>query len=540
MPGVEPGSVDALPQAGFHPGGDSAPPAAARLLEGALLFTILAHGAAMVSMALLLLPGMPGGSSLTDFERVAYVAGHPWLWRLGWLPWQLTALSDFLLALALLRAPWIPRLPAVLVMLTTLAAVLIEQPGELRWITEGVTLAQAAVQQGDLAGYLRFEAGIYLQVGAWAAAMYTVAALGWTWCFARAGTWNRLLTWLSAATWGILLVVSVTALLPAGYRPAPGFIAVGNAIGFVLLLVWLSLVAELVLRRSRPDQAHGRLARWVHPRRGLIGPLLDLLANSRLVRAFGEWLPPVAFASDITEVIYVNYLVEAARLEPLVPWGLELQRLGPGGQYAFFTHLTYRHGHFGPRLLGPLRRFLPSPVQSNWRIHVCDPQTGQLGIYFVTTAISHTPHALLARSLSEGIPMHVMQRGEVSAQPDGSFQVQLDPGSGSAPDLCMRLKPCPKTRLAPPWSDCFDSYRAMLAYCVPQDRAISSQPWYRRITRQEIHLGIPLEACAPLKAEIVSKAAQALVGDAQPLCFRVARVAFHFEREAYDYREANF
>jgi hypothetical protein len=122
-------------------------------------------------------------------------------------------------------------------------------------------------------------------------------------------------------------------------------------------------------------------------------------------------------------------------------------------------------------------------------------------------------------------------------QSDGSFQVQLDPGPGSAPDLDMRLEPCPPLLLTSPWSDCFDSYRAMLAYCVPQDRAISSQPWYRRITRQEIQLGIPLEACIPLKAKIVSKAAQAIVGDAQPLCFRVARVAFHFEREEYDYRD---
>jgi hypothetical protein len=513
---------------------DTPSPPAARFLEQALLITILAHAVAMLSMALLLLPGMPGGGNLNEAIRVAYIADHPWLWRLGWLPWQITALSDLLLALALLRTTWVPRLPAFWVMLTTLAAILIEQPGELRWITQGVSLAQAAVQTGDLAGYLEFEADIYLQVAAWAAIMYLGAALGWTWAFVRAGTWNRFLTWLSLATWSLLLAVSVAPLMPADYRPDMSLIAAGNALGFVLLLAWLGVVTELVLRRSRPDQAHGRMAPWIHPHGGLLSRLLNLLANSRLARAFGAWLPPVAFVSDITNVIYVNYLVEAERLEPLVPWGLALQCLGPEGKYAFFTHLTYRHGHFGPRLLGPLRRFMPSPVQSNWRIHVRDPQTGRPGIYFVTTAINSIFQALPARLLAEGMPMHLAECGQVLRHPDGSLQVRLEPGSGSAPDLAMRLQPSSTPQLSPPWSDCFDSFDSMLAYCVPQDRAMSSQPWYGRVTRQEIQLNIPLEACQPLAGEVISKTAQTLLGDAQPLCFHVPQVAFRFEREEYD------
>src|SRR5207244_983171 len=130
-------------------------------------------------------------------------------------------------------------------------------------------------------------------------------------------------------------------------------------------------------------------------------------------RAVGEWAPAPTLVSDIEDVIYVNYLIEADRLEPLVPPGLELQRLGRGGRWALFTFLTYRHGHFGPRLLGPLRRLLPSPVQSNWRIYVSDPRTQTRGVYFVTTCISLTPHALAARILSEGMPMHVPQSAEV-------------------------------------------------------------------------------------------------------------------------------
>jgi hypothetical protein len=264
--------------------------------------------------------------------------------------------------------------------------------------------------------------------------------------------------------------------------------------------------------------------------------VLDPLGNSRFVRALGEWLPTVAFRSDIADVLYVNYVVDAARLQPLVPEGLALQRLGPGGEYAFFTFLSYRHGHFGPALLGPLRRLLPSPVQTNWRIHVRDPRSGATGIYFVTNAIDSTIHALAARMLSEGMPMHVLRRGTVGPVGEGCYRFCLDPGDGSAPDAEAILCVAGEIPQDGPWRACFASYEAMLAYCVPQDRAMSSQPWYRRTTRQEIDLGIPLAACEPLVGEVRSHAARAIVGEAVSFCFRVARVDFRFAREEYDRR----
>jgi hypothetical protein len=222
-----------------------------------------------------------------------------------------------------------------------------------------------------------------------------------------------------------------------------------------------------------------------------------------------------------------------------VPPGLELDRLGPDEGYALFTFLSYRHGHFGPRLLGPLRRLLPSPIHTNWRIHVRDPQTGQRGITFVTNAIDSTPHALAARWLSEGMPMHVIQHAELDRTETGAYRLRLEPGPGSAPDAEALLRPAsaPPDPIPDPWGICFSDYQAVLAYCVPQDRALSSQPWHGHVTRQEIHLGIPLESCQPLEGEVRSRAARALAGDAQPLCFRVAEVAFLFDRVEHDPRD---
>jgi hypothetical protein len=510
------------------------PRLAARFLEQILLVNLGVHVVALVCTALLLLPGMPGGSSADDAARVAYLPAHPWLWRLGWLPWQAAAFVDLLTGAALWRTAWVPRLPAAVVLAFTMLAVLPDQAGQAQWVTRGLDLAAEADHSGDLTPYLQFEKQVYRAVFAWGGTLYLGMALGWSWCFAAAGTWSRTLSILSILTWSTVAVGSAGLLLPEELRPSPTVVGAANGVGLTLLLAWLALVTEQVLRRARPDERHGRLAPWRHPWRGPAGRALDGLANSRLLRAYCEWLPPVAFLSDITDVVYVNYLVDAERLEPFVPAGLELQRIGRGGRLALFTHLTYRHGHFGPRLLGPLRRFLPSPVHSNWRLYVHDPHTGLPGVYFVTNAIASTPHALAARLLSEGMPMHALRRAAVQVGDDRACRVLLDPGSGSGPDLEASLRPGDAALPGPPWSECFDDYFTLLAYCVPQDRAFSSQPWYGRITRQEIALAIPLESCEPLAGEVRSRAAAELVGDVMPLCFRVGRVAFCFEREEYD------
>src|SRR5579875_53128 len=520
----------------MHTVAKNEPRLAARFLEQALLINLGVHIIALVSTLFLLAPGLPGIRSDSDASRIGYLAAHPWLWRLGWLPWQAAALVNVLTGLALWRTSWIPRLPAAAVLFFTLLAVVPDQTGQALWTTHGLDLAAEADRRGDWLPYLAFEGQVYRAVVVWGGTLYLGMALGWNWCFATAGTWTRSLTVLSLFTWSFLALGSVALLLPEAGKPTLWLVSASSAVGFILLLLWLALVAEQVLRRARPDDKHGRMAPWRHPWRSLAGYALEVLANSRLLRAYGEWLPTPAFLSDMTDVIYVNYLVEADRLEPFVPAGLELQRLGRSGRYALFTHLTYRHGHFGPRWLGPLRRLLPSPVQSNCRLYVVDPHTGLRGVYFVTNAIASTAYALTARLLSEGLPMHVFLLADVQVGSDRTCRVLLDPGPGSAPDLEAVLRPSDAVLPGTPWNECFANYAALLAYCVPQNRAFSSQPWYGRITRQEVAVRIPLESCEPLAGVVRSHVATTYIGEAAPLCFRVGRAAFCFEREEYDQR----
>ena len=507
---------------------------AARLLEASLVFNFVIHAVAMASMALLLLPGLPGGGIADVAERARYVAQHPLLWRAGWVPWQLTALADLLLAVALVRTAWIPRRPALVTLAVTVLAIIPDQFGQALWMTRGVAIAQDAVLRGDFGAYLSFERSTFRMVGIFGCIGYLLAAIGWTRCFATAGTWSRFLTWLSIGTWGTFGAAIVVYFLPERVSPGPSFVSFANAAGFVLLQLWFILVTERVAGRCRPAAAHGRYAAWHHPGHPLVARFVDAVARSHFARALAEWLPTPVLVSDIRDVVYVNYLVDADRLEPLVPEGLKLQRLGQQKQYALFTFLTYRHGHFGPALLGRFRRHLPSPIQSNWRIHVTDPVTRQRGVYFVSTAINSTPHALAARFLSEGVPMHVPRRADLVRDASGTVHLSLEPGRGTAPDAQATLRPSLEASLPPAWAESFDDWRGFLEYCLPQDRAMCSQPWYGRVARQEIELEIPLKRCQRLEGKVESRAAAAIVGDAVPICFYVPSVTFRFDREVYD------
>jgi hypothetical protein len=70
------------------------------------------------------------------------------------------------------------------------------------------------------------------------------------------------------------------------------------------------------------------------------------------------------------------------------------------------------------------------------------------------------------------------------------------------------------------------------------DRLATRDRWLERalIANFVIHLGIPLEACAPLTGSVRSRAASAIAGAAVRLCFTVPRVAFRFSTEAHDRR----
>ena len=486
---------------------------ASRLLEAALAANVVVHAVAIVGTVFLLWSGLPG-SPADGAERIAYLVEHTRAWRWGWFAWALVAAANVLLGVALVRTAWVPRRPARITLAITIAAAVPDVVGQILWTTWGVGLAAAATDANP-AGYVAFETYVRLAVCVVAGFGYLLAGLGWSWCFRSAGVWSRRLTWLTLATWGMFAAAIGFYFLS---RP---WMAVFNAFGFVLLVGWLIAVTDRVVARCRPDEATGRYAPWRHPIGRYLGAVIDRVANSRFVRILGEWLPTSPLASDVRDVVYVNYLVDAERLEPLVPEGFELQRVGPDGRHALFTIVTYRNGHVGPPWLGPLRQHLPSPVQSDWRIYVADPKGGNRGVCVVTSTISSTPYALGGRMLSDVAAMHVPQHTNLVRDASGTIHLSLYPGGGSAPDVLATLRPSLEHSLPADWLACFGDWREFLGYCLPQDSAMSFQPWYDRVTRRTFELSVSPNDCRRLDGTVESRAAAALLGDATPLCFHV-------------------
>lgn len=74
---------------------------ARRVLFAGIVFFVVTHVVALAAMALVLRNGMdPSAGSAST--RMVWVELHPLAWRLGWLPWQLSALSDLWVSAALL------------------------------------------------------------------------------------------------------------------------------------------------------------------------------------------------------------------------------------------------------------------------------------------------------------------------------------------------------------------------------------------------------------------------------------------------------
>ncbi len=473
-------------------------------------------------MAALLLPGIPGSGLPSAELRLAFIAAHPLRWHLGWFPWHLCALSDLAISAALLTARWIPKRASLTTFALTVVAFGIEQYYETLW--------DVFAPQISAANYAAFEHHVFLPVCAVAASIYALMAMGWSWSLSFLPAWNRWLTIVSWIAWPVLLLAASAPLLPEHLRMSQAFIDLGNKIGFALMTLWFVLALEATLRRTRVTETYGRMSAWRAPRPGIAGWLCELIANSRFLQYAAEFGPRFAMASDIRDVVYVNYLVDAAGLLPLLPEGLELQTLGDD-RYALLTVLIYQHGAFGMDFLGPLRRkLMPSPLQSNWRIYVHEPQTGTEGVFFFSNAISSTLTALIARVLSRGVAMHVPAEMSLSASQLDNIRIRENVGRSNAPslnaDLHLAAQAAPSGWSTGPWSQCFATYDGFLAYCIPQNSALSIQSWDQRTTSQNFCLEGAVAASQPLEGAVDSPTLQALGCEGDPICFLIPRVDF--------------
>jgi len=239
------------------------------------------------------------------------------------------------------------------------------------------------------------------------------------------------------------------------------------------------------------------------------------------------WLPFPVLASDVRDVVYLNWVVAADRAATLVPPGVELaERDGR----VVLTILTYRHRHFGPALLGPLRRLFGSPRQSNWRFYVESlggERPSSATVLFVANIFDSALYTIGTRLFSDALPSDLAGRFVHRRTGDG-FETVIE-GGGSAPELRSVTGDVADRILPPQFKLFFDDWEAAIAALCLQDAAICSvDDLPGRLALAEIALPIDVATVQPLLsvAESHGEWLDWLGVEGPPFCFCVPAVPF--------------
>ncbi|WP_445393751.1 hypothetical protein [Stenotrophomonas maltophilia] len=224
---------------------------------------------------------------------------------------------------------------------------------------------------------------------------------------------------------------------------------------------------------AAPDDL-AQSAIYRHPFDNVFARMLPRLLHAprwtRLRRALSRRWPMPALASDVRDVVYASWWVDV-RHAPSPP---------PGHHYVVhagrtpYTILSYRHGHFGPALAGPLRALMPSPQQSNWRWYLRrdDDPDGTPVVLFDRNVMDQLAFVAGARAFSDAMQPHLSVRFAHVLEANGGGHTLIEGGHGSAPALRLQWQVAAGWDDAT-WSAAFAGHDALLRFLTCQDEAIA-------------------------------------------------------------------
>lgn len=280
---------------------------------------------------------------------------------------------------------------------------------------------------------------------------------------------------------------------------------------------------------------------YVHPSAGWWGRLNNRILGCQLLaairRAVMLRLPFLKLISDVEDVVYLNWVVDLEPFAAAIPPGVVIaSRDEKGVQRCILTMLTYRHRHFGPAFLGPLRRLFPSPLQSNWRLYVrqlpqvaqgadipreqvSNGQTVEGVVLFLKNVLSSWLFAAGSRLTSDALPSHLAQifahdvtradsvsAAQDLAAPGTRYVTRITSGIGSAPALASEVEaqqlprdtPHDEPILPSAFTRWFGSWREAVAALSLQHSAVTPVEGIDRIAQAGITLPIDVSQVRPL------------------------------------------
>ncbi|HEL2978114.1 TPA: hypothetical protein UMB92_000936 [Stenotrophomonas maltophilia] len=271
-----------------------------------------------------------------------------------------------------------------------------------------------------------------------------------------------------------------------------------------------------------------------HPSDTPFGRMLPRLLHAprwnRLRRALSRRWPMPALVSDVRDVVYVSWWVDVRHAPPPPPGHHYVVHAGRTP----YTILSYRHGHFGPALAGPLRALMPSPLQSNWRWYLRrdDDPDGTPVVLFDRNVMDRLAFVAGARAFSDAMQPHLSARFAHVLDADGNGHMRIEVGQGSAPALRLQWEAAEGWR-QDAWPGAFDDHQALLRFLTCQDEAIA-RTCDRYWASTRIALPVAVDTLQPLRlsGELQCPRLQAMgVALESGLAFRLPRVPFRVVSE---------
>lgn len=272
---------------------------------------------------------------------------------------------------------------------------------------------------------------------------------------------------------------------------------------------------------------------YKHPVGGVWGAFCNWLLNNKAIlsvrRYLFKYLPFLRLKSDVTDVVYMNWLVDLASFKEYIPKGVVIHE--KQGR-ALFTILTYKHHHFGPSLLGPLRKLFGSPLQSNWRLYVDklpDEVKDEQGVVlFLKNILDSSFYTTASRISSDALPSH-LSASFAHNNKNGCYETNIAPGKGSAPSLDVSLIDVDKkTWLPKEFQAYFGSIGEALNFICLQDSAICRVGNTEAIVQAGINLPVDITSIKPLQLTREDIPFLDALGTtpSQPFCFVVPKIPF--------------
>lgn len=269
---------------------------------------------------------------------------------------------------------------------------------------------------------------------------------------------------------------------------------------------------------------------FASPDSGLFGTIQNTVANAstirRLRRAVFRRLPFPTLASDVGDIVYANWVVPTATVAPFVPPGVALVE---AGDRTILTILTYRHGHFGPAMAGPLRRLFPSPLQSNWRLYVRsigERPPSKPTVLFLANVFDGALYAVGTRLFSDVMLAHHARRFDHHHSPAGWHSGAEGPGS--APSWHLAGGVATDLVLPDDFRPFFADLPAAITGLCLQDAAIVPLADRDALAHAEIDLPIDIRTVTLLRVDACRAGAllTRLGATRPPWCFHVPGVRF--------------